>query len=88
MNNFEEVEDLEDETVEMPASMFEPINCFMSYGQSSEAGESKKKVANPEKWKKNVNKRRKMEGLPYETKKGIQNPKVPKPIDCSNCKYR
>lgn len=48
----------------------------------------KRRLANPDTWKKNINKKLKMQGQPYETKKGIQAAKVPKEIDCRNCKFK
>lgn len=48
----------------------------------------KGKVANVQNWKINVNKKKKVSGLAYASKKGSLRPaKVPKLIDCSNCCY-
>ncbi|XP_069356033.1 uncharacterized protein [Maniola hyperantus] len=41
----------------------------------------------PATWKKNLAKRRRAEGLPYVTKMKYREPKLPKPINCSKCKF-
>ncbi|KAJ2952412.1 hypothetical protein O0L34_g6719 [Tuta absoluta] len=42
----------------------------------------------PSSWRRNIAKKRRADGLPYVTAKKIRQPKIPKDVDCSRCKYR
>jgi hypothetical protein len=44
--------------------------------------------ANPETWAYNIAKKRRADGLTYKIKSKDRPAKIPKYIDCSNCKYK
>lgn len=48
----------------------------------------RRKVAMPSEWNKNINRKRKLDGLPYSTKGKMQPAKVPKPTKCGTCKFK
>ena len=50
---------------------------------------SRKRVANPERWKKNSQRRLRSEGNQYMNYKGrIQPAKAPRPCDCTRCRFK
>jgi hypothetical protein len=48
----------------------------------------RRREAKPEEWKKNISKIRKAEGLPYTSKGKLQPAKIPKNVNCENCKFK
>lgn len=44
--------------------------------------------SNPESWAVNVAKRRRADGLPYKSRSNERPAKIPKDINCSECKYK
>ncbi|KAI4464977.1 dna-directed rna polymerases i ii and iii subunit rpabc2 [Holotrichia oblita] len=44
--------------------------------------------ADKTRWKRNICKKRRMSGLPYETKKGVHSAKLPRDVNCIPCKYK
>ncbi|KAI4458021.1 tbc1 domain family member gtpase-activating protein [Holotrichia oblita] len=44
--------------------------------------------ADKTRWKRNICKKRRMSGLPYETQKGVHSAKLPRDVNCIPCKYK
>lgn len=63
----------------------DPLNLH----EQSPSKRSRWRTARPDKWKINVNKRKRKSGLPYKSKKGKEMAaKSPKPVHCDNCIYK
>lgn len=44
--------------------------------------------SNPSNWAKNVVKQRRYDCLPYKSQKGIREAKLPRPVNCTKCKFK
>lgn len=49
---------------------------------------SRWRMAEPTTWKRNIEKKRRADGLPYITAKKYRPAKVPKAVDCSKCRFK
>lgn len=54
----------------------------------SKKSRSRWQQSRPETWSRNIEKQKRKTGLPYKSRKGVlQKAKVPKPVDCTKCRY-